>query len=310
MALSDARREGFFVAAMKRDSIAIIGLGKVGTALGFLLRSAGYEIEAVSDFSPESLIQGVEFTGGKAFADASLAASEADTIFITTWDDAIETTCEEISQKGAIQPGDKVVHVSGAGGLDILDSARKCGAYVASIHPLQSFADARSAIKNLPGSTFGITANDEIYDWAVEIVTALGGTHFAVAEEDKPLHHAAACMASNYLVTLMSIVEGIYQSLGLKDVEARNAFWPLVRGTITNIEKKGIAPSLTGPIARGDIGTVKKHLSVFHSRYPSLLPIYREMGLFTADIGRKNETLSEERFEEIKTLLREEQNDE
>jgi predicted short-subunit dehydrogenase-like oxidoreductase (DUF2520 family) len=295
---------------MKRDSIAIIGLGKVGTALGFLLKSAGYEIAAVSDVSPESLIGGVEFTGGTAFADASEAANEADTIFITTCDDAIETTCEEISQKGAIHPGDKVVHVSGAGGLDILDSARKCGAYVASIHPLQSFADTKNAIENLPGSTFGITANDEIYDWAVEIVTALGGTHFSVAEEDKPLHHAAACMASNYLVTLMSIVEEIYQSLGLKDDTAMKAFWPLVQGTIKNIEKKGIAPSLTGPIARGDIGTVRKHLRFFHSRNPSLLPLYREMGLFTADIGRNNKTLSEKKFEEIKTLLREEQNDE
>jgi predicted short-subunit dehydrogenase-like oxidoreductase (DUF2520 family) len=295
---------------MKRDSIAIIGLGKVGTALGFLLRSAGYEIAAVSDVSPESLIGGVEFTGGTAFADASEAANEADTIFITTCDDAIETTCEEISQKGAIHPGDKVVHVSGAGGLDILDSARKCGAYVASIHPLQSFADTKNAIENLTGSTFGITANDEIYDWAVEIVTALGGTHFSVAEEDKPLHHAAACIASNYFVTLMSIVEEIYQSLGLKDDTAMKAFWPLVQGTIKNIEKKGIAPSLTGPIARGDIGTVRKHLRFFHSRNPSLLPLYREMGLFTADIGRNNKTLSEKKFEEIKTLLREEQNDE
>ncbi|MBW2637332.1 MAG: NAD(P)-binding domain-containing protein [Deltaproteobacteria bacterium] len=173
---------------MKRDSIAIIGLGKVGTALGFLLRSAGYEIAAVSDASPESLIKGVEFTGGKAFADASLAATEADTIFITTWDDAIETTCEEISQKGALHPGNKVVHVSGAGGLDILDSARKCGTYVASIHPLQSFADTRSAIENLPGSTFGITADDEIYDWAVEIVTALGGTHGIKLSRDPHEH--------------------------------------------------------------------------------------------------------------------------
>jgi predicted short-subunit dehydrogenase-like oxidoreductase (DUF2520 family) len=309
MALSDLKREGFFI-PMKKDSIAIIGLGKVGTALGFLLSSAGYEIAAVSDVSPESLIRGVEFTGGTTFADASLAASEANTIFITTWDDAIETTCENISQKDAISPGDKVIHVSGAGGLDLLDSARKCGAYVASIHPLQSFADTKSAIENLPGSTFGITANDEIYDWAVEIVTALGGTHFAVAEADKPLHHGAACMASNYLVTLMSIVEEIYQSLGLKDDRAMKAFWPLVQGTIKNIEKKGIAPSLTGPIARGDIGTVEKHLKVLHSKHPSLLPLYREMGLFTADIGLHNKTLSEERAQEIKTLLREEQNDE
>jgi predicted short-subunit dehydrogenase-like oxidoreductase (DUF2520 family) len=309
MALSDLKREGFFI-AMKRDSIAIIGLGKVGTALGFLLRSAGYVITAVSDVSPESLIKGVEFTGGKALADASQAATVADTIFITTWDDAIEKTCEEISQKGGINPGDKVVHVSGAGGLDILDSARKHGAYVASIHPLQSFADTKNAIENLPGSTFGITANDEIYDWAVEIVTALGGTHFAVLDKDKPLHHAAACIASNYFVTLMCIVEGIYQSLGLKDEDAMKAFWPLVKGTIKNIENKGITQSLTGPIARGDIGTLKKHIRVFHSKYPSLLPLYREMGIFTADIGLQNKTLSEKKAQEIKTLLREERNNE
>jgi len=295
---------------MERDSIAIIGLGKVGSALGFLLRSAGYEIVAVSDVSPESLARGIEFTGGKACDDAALAAAEADTIFITTLDDAIETTCNELSQKGAVNPGDKVVHVSGAAGLDILDSARRCGAYVASIHPLQSFADRENAIANLPGSTFGITADEKIYDWATEVVTALGGTYFSVAEEDKPLHHAAACMASNYLVTLMSIVEEIYQSLGLKDDRAMRAFWPLVKGTIKNIEKKGVLPSLTGPIARGDSGTVEKHLKVLRSKHPSLLPLYREMGLFTADIGFHNTTLSNERVHEIKTLLREEQNDE
>jgi predicted short-subunit dehydrogenase-like oxidoreductase (DUF2520 family) len=278
----------------------------VGSALGFLLRSAGYEVAAVSDVSPESLKTGIKFTGGKAFPDSYRAASVANTIFITTWDDAIETTCQEISRRGAIRPGDKVVHVSGVGGLDILDSAKEAGAFVASIHPLQSFADTKNAIENLPGSTFGITANDEIYEWAAEIVTALGGTYFPVAEEDKPLHHAAACMASNYLVTLMSIVEQIYQSLGLEGDKAVKAFWPLVRGTIKNIESKGVAPSLTGPIARGDIGTLKKHLKVFHSKCPSLLPLYREMGIFTADIGLQNKTLSEERVQEIKTLLREE----
>jgi predicted short-subunit dehydrogenase-like oxidoreductase (DUF2520 family) len=295
---------------MKKESIAIIGLGKVGTALGFLLRSAGHEIIAVSDASPEALRKGVEITGGKSFHDSSLAASMAETIFITVWDDAIESVCNEICESGAVHPKNRVVHVSGAGGLDLLEAAKKSGAFVASIHPLQSFADTEGAIENIPGSTFGITSQEEIAGWAAQIVKDLGGTSFFVSERDKPLYHAAACIASNYLITLMNIVEEMYKSIGFSDDKAIKAFWPLVKGTVKNIENKGTAPSLTGPISRGDIGTIKKHLRVFQSTYPALLNLYKEMGIFTVNIGLSNKTLSEEKAEEIKSLLRKETNNE
>ena len=88
-----------------------------------------------------------------------------------------------------------------------------------------------------------------------------GGRPFLVSGEDKALYHAAACMASNYLVTLMFLVEEIYGRIGLSREEAIRAFWPLVKGTFVNIESKGTIASLTGPIARGDGGTVRKHLS-------------------------------------------------
>jgi predicted short-subunit dehydrogenase-like oxidoreductase (DUF2520 family) len=287
-----------------RDSVAIIGLGKVGTAVGYLLKSAGYQIVAVADISPENLRQGQEYTGGQAFSDAAEAAFSAECILITTGDDAIAPTCEEISRGGGITPGKKVIHMSGAGRLDILAAASRAGAYVASIHPLQSFAHVEGAIKNIPGSMFGITADEAIKDWSVRFVRDLGGNPFFITEKDKPLYHAAACLASNYLTTLMHTAEEIYTSLGVDQKEALRAFWPLVRGTMNNIESKGTVDALTGPIARGDAGTIEKHLKAFRERLPRLLPFYCIMGMETVEVGLKKKTLTPDNAEIIKNLLK------
>ena len=289
---------------MKNDTIAIIGLGKVGTAVGYLLRQAGYKISAVADRSTRALKNGIGYTGGTACSDPLQASLLADSIFITTTDDLIESVCTEISEGGGCGPGKKVVHMSGAGGLDILETARKSGANIASIHPLQSFVDITGVIENIPGSTFGITAEEAINDWAIQVVRDLGGIPFFVSEEDKPLYHAAACMASNYLVTLMHMVEGVYRYLGIDADEAVRSFWPLVKGTMKNMEDRGTEKSLTGPIARGDIGTIHRHLDVLKNKMPALLNLYCEMGLFTVDIGLKNDTLSEDRADDIKSLLK------
>ena len=286
-----------------KDSIAIIGLGKVGTAAGFLLRSAGYAIVAIASRSASSIEQALPYTGGEAFFSLSEAASRAECILITVGDDVIAPVCKEIAGGGGIKPNNKVIHTSGAGGLDLLDAARRAGAHVASIHPIQSFADVKGAIESIPGSTFGITADDEIKDWSAKMVRDLGGIPFFVPEAAKPLYHAAACMASNYLVTLMHTVEAIYSSLGLTGEEAIQAFWPLVKGTIKNIETKGTILSLTGPISRGDVGTIEKHLQALREKLPAFLPAYCAMGILTVDLGLAKRTLSADKAEIIKKLL-------
>lgn len=287
-----------------RDSIAIIGLGKVGTAVGYLLKSAGYRIVATSGRSLENLCSGVKYTGGQVFTNPAEAASLAECILITTSDDAIASVCEEIVLRGAVTAGKKVIHMSGGGGLDLLQAARRAGAHVASIHPLQSFANVEGAIKSIPGSTFGITADEAINNWSVRMVRDLGGTPFFIAEEDKPLYHAAACLASNYLTTLMYTVEEIYLSLGMDQTEALNAFWPLVRGTMNNLETKGAIQALTGPIARGDAGTIEKHLTAIREKMPLLLPFYCIMGMQTVELGLKKKTLRPDRAEIIRNLLK------
>jgi predicted short-subunit dehydrogenase-like oxidoreductase (DUF2520 family) len=290
---------------IQKDSVAILGVGKVGTAVGFFLRKAGYPIAAVAARSGASASRGADFTGGAVFEDYGEAALRGRFILITTVDDAIAPVCEWIARRGAVGPGKKVVHMSGACGLDVLRSAKDAGASVACIHPIQSFADVRSAIENIPGSSFGVTADVEIERWALQVVQDLGGRAFLIADGDKPLYHAAACMASNYLVTLMHLVEDIYQRIGLGRDDALQAFWPLVRGTIRNIETKGTVQSLTGPISRGDIGTVKKHLTTFGEKVPELDDLYRALGLRAVDVGFKKGTLSPDKAQAIKTLLME-----
>ncbi len=288
-----------------KENVAIIGLGKTGTAIGYLLRRAGYPIVAVTCRSPSSLRDRIRYTGGKAFdAEANAeAASLATCIFIATPDDTVSSVCSAIAQQGGFKPGDKVIHLSGAGGLDLLETARRAGAAVACIHPIQSFADVEAAIRNIPSSTFGITADEAIGEWSAELVRTLGGIPFYVPEAIKPLYHAAACMASNYLTTLIHMAEETYLSLGLSRDEAISAFWPLVLGTLRNIETRGSVQALTGPISRGDAGTIEQHIRVLREKLPAYLPAYCSMGLLTVDLAVEKGTLSKEKAETIKALL-------
>lgn len=287
----------------RKDSIAIIGVGKVGTAIGSLLRSAGYRIAAVCDHSQEAVQRAYYYTGAKFCELSSLASANADCIIISTVDDAIASVCDELLQQGIIRPGLKVIHLSGAGGLDILHSASQHCALVASIHPVQSFADVETAIKNIPGSVFGITADPDIKEWSMNFVNDLGGVPVFVSDEDKPLYHAAACMASNYFASLLFIVTDLYQNLGLKNEDCAHAYLPLVRGTLSNIQAHGPVDALTGPIARGDVGTIEKHIKVIGEKIPRYLAVYKDLALVTIDIALLKGSITENKARAMKKIL-------
>lgn len=290
----------------KRETFAIIGLGKVGTAVGFLMRKAGYEITTVADISEEALKRGHPYTGGYATNNVAEAASLADVVIITTMDDEIAPTCDKIASEGVIRERQKYLHMSGAGSLSLLESARKAGAQTACVHPLQSFASVAGAIENIPGSTFGITAsNREMELWAQDFVHNLGGVPFFIADgEEKTLYHVAACVASNYLTTLLHLVTKIYLSLGMEEEMTIKSILPLIRGTVRNIEEKGTVQALTGPIARGDTGTVKNHLAVLEKSMSDILPLYRLLGLATVRIAEEKGTAKAKNLKAIEALLK------
>ena len=285
------------------NNFTIIGLGMVGTAIGYLLKKAGYEIVAVFDKSPSALKRAKLYIGSKAFSTPHEALHKADFILITTPDDIISSVCREIALSPAIK-GKFVFHMSGAGGLDLLEVARKAGAIIASIHPLQSFSSVDQAIQNIPGSYFGITADKKAGMIAKKIVRDLGGIPFLISDEQKPLYHAAACFASNYLVSLMSVVESIYQVIGLDEKEAKKAYLPLVYGSLRNIERSGSIHALTGPIARGDFGTLQKHLAAINETLPQYSSLYRSLGLIALQVARQKGSLNKRQAKKINDLLK------
>lgn len=282
---------------------AVIGTGMVGTAIGFLLKKAGYKVISVCDKSPTALKRAASYTGGKPFLNPQDAIQEADCILITTPDDLIASACGDVALSPSLK-GKFVFHMSGAGGLDLLETARKAGASVASIHPLQSFSSIDQAIKNIPGSYFGVTADKKALKPAKNIVRNLRGIPIVISPDQKPLYHAAACFASNYLVSLMNVVESIYQSIGISEKDAKKAYLPLVYGSLKNIEKSGSVSALTGPIARGDSGTIKKHLSAFDKNLRQYSSLYSSLGLMTVKVARKKGTLNAGQAKKIHALLK------
>jgi predicted short-subunit dehydrogenase-like oxidoreductase (DUF2520 family) len=268
-----------------------------------LLKNAGYKVIAIADKSPAALKRALPYTSGKAFRKPQEAAQEADCILITTPDDAISSACQEIALCQAIK-GKFVFHMSGAGGLDLLESANKAGAAIASIHPLQSFSSIDQAIKNIPGSYFGITADKKAQLPAKDIVRDLGGIPLFISSGQKPLYHAAACLASNYLVSLMNAVESIYRAIGLNEKDAKTAYLPLVYGSLKNIEKSGSISSLTGPIARGDFGTINKHIMAINKNLPQYSSLYSSLGLITVKVAQQKGTLNAGQAKKMNAILK------
>jgi len=228
-------------------------------------------------------------------------ADNAEFVFITTPDDTIAQVAAELQW----HPGQSVVHCSGADSTDILESARECGAHVGGFHPLQTFASVAHAIDNIPGSTFAIEAEEPLLSKLIEMASALEGSWVRLGAGDKVLYHAAAVVACNYFVTLVKLSTDLWQTFGVSSEKATKALLPLLRGTLNNIDKVGLPNCLTGPIARGDIGTIMKHLDALERAAPEILSTYRELGLQTIPIALAKGKIDDQRAKELGTLLKE-----
>ena len=285
-------------------SVSIIGAGVVGTAVGYLLRQKGYTVDAVVSRDRAKAVKAVRFIGeGKAGDDPVEAAKGSDWVFITTPDRAIKETCEKIAAGGGFENGALAIHLSGALSSGELSSARKNGARVLSIHPIQSLASVEQAVKNLPGSYFSMEGDPDAMSDGRDIVAALGGMLVVIPSEQKALYHAGAAVASNYLVTVVDYAITIFESLGMEREEALKAVLPLVRGTVNNIERVGVPGALTGPIARGDVDTIEGHISVLTTKLPKMVRLYCELGKHAVVVGVAKGTISREEGDRLLDVL-------
>ncbi|HEX79442.1 MAG TPA: DUF2520 domain-containing protein [Dehalococcoidia bacterium] len=280
--------------------IGFIGAGTVATALATSLNIKGFPVTAVSSRSLESARRLARVIKDcKPCSNNQETADNVELVFITTPDDVIAPVASQLKW----HTGQYVVHCSGAHSTEIIESARKAGATVGVFHPLQTFAITSQPTDNIPGTTFTIEADEPLLGILKSMATALRGRYIEIKPDDKVIYHTAAVFACNYLVTLVKIATDLWQNFGIPREQAIKALIPILRGTINNIDTIGIPRCLTGPIARGDTGTVSKHLSALQKTTPNLVSTYRELGLKTIPIARAKGKIDDRQAEELEALL-------
>lgn len=287
---------------LRKRKIVIIGAGSLGTALPLLLSGRGVKIAGIAG---RSLSPSLRKTAAKLhappFADPRQAAATGDLILLAVPDDAIQTLCQTISE-GGIKRGGLVGHFSGALPSSILSSAQKSGGIIFSLHPIGSFPSPALALERLQRIPWTFEGMREALPYARALVTLLGGSLAIISKEAKPLYHAACCIASNYLVTLLSLAGTLLQKGGMRE-DSHTLLLPLVEGTLGNIEEAGPVAALTGPLSRGDEATIRLHLSLLKKHAPELLPLYSSLGVATLELVKKQRILPARRVRALKELL-------
>jgi predicted short-subunit dehydrogenase-like oxidoreductase (DUF2520 family) len=298
------------VTSAHQKTVAIIGAGRLGGAIGRLLSQAKYRIVAVTGRTRRSASAAARFAGaGEPLTDIARAAASADIVLITTPDREIRAVCERISRGEGFRRGVLVVHASGANSLELLDAARQAGARRAVMHPLQSVPSREQGVANLPGSFYRIEADPGTLRCVRAMVRALGGRELVLPRwrsdpESAAIYHAGAVAASNYLVTLLDFAVRHLQTLGADRLQALQALLPLVRGTLANVERLGIPQALTGPIARGDAQTITGHIAALRQRAPELLELYLHLARQTIPLAQERGGLTDRAAEELLRIVR------
>jgi len=175
---------------------------------------------------------------------------------------------------------------------------------VGVFHPLQSYASVNQAIENTPGSTFALEAEEPLLTTLIDIAIAIGGHWIELKASDMAAYHTAAVIAGNYLTTLVKSAADLWQTFSISPGQATQALLPLLRGTLHNIDALGIPLCLTGPIARGDTGTIEKHIDTLQRLAPHLLTTYKELGLQTIPIALAKGKINEHQAREIGAILK------
>jgi len=238
--------------------VAIVGAGRVGCSIGLALLARGHRIVAASVANKESARRVLDTLGAVPIVSPDEATSSANVVVCAVPDDALEEVVGLLAR--GLQPDAVLIHTSGISGTDVLTP---CGPNVAAIHPAQTIPEPTT---DLAGVYFGVTAQPHMAAWADWFVTELGGTAVAVPEEERVLYHAALSMASNFAVTLAGDAAELLGDPAM--------IGPLVAQSVENVSRFGADRALTGPIVRGDAGTVRKHLAALTANAPHLLEVY------------------------------------
>jgi predicted short-subunit dehydrogenase-like oxidoreductase (DUF2520 family) len=260
--------------------IGVIGAGRVGGVVGATLARAGHRVVAASGVSAASLGRIRRLLPEAAVRPAHEVPRGVDLVLLAVPDDALGPVVAGLAETGALAPGQILAHTSGAHGLDVLAPATAIGAYPLALHPAMTFTGHATDVERLAGISYGVTASPQLRPLATRLVADLGGTPEWIEESARPLYHAALVHGANHLVTLVNESMDRLRDAGVLHPE--RVLGPLLKAALDNVLRHGDA-ALTGPVARGDAGTIARHLAVLEATAPDSVAAYLALARRTAD---------------------------
>lgn len=262
-------------------SVGIVSAGRVGAVLGAALADAGYRISGAAGRSSANLARMATLLPGVPVRGPADVARDAQLVIMSVPDDALGPLVAELAGAGAYHPGQIVAHTSGAHGTAVLAPAVESGARPLALHPAMTFAGRLADLERLrKGISFGVTAPADVRPFAQRLVEELGGIAEWIDEENRVLYHAALAHGANHLVTLVNEALDRLRDAGV--VHPERVLDPLLSAALDNALRLGDA-ALTGPVSRGDAGTVAHHLDALEARAPESVPAYLALARRTAD---------------------------
>ncbi len=280
--------------------IGFIGAGRLAKTLARLCSSRGLSVSAIASRNATHAKVLAAQVSGCSGVSAQRVADTCDLIFITTTDNAIQAIADAIRWR----PGTFVVHCSGATEVDVLHKAVTDGAFIGGFHPLQSFADPDSAMQSLAGCTITIEAEEPgLNEILVKIAERLNCRVNRLPPGARPLYHAAAGYASQFVNVLLKQAAVIWSSWGATENDAIHALMPLVRGTLASIEQLGPVASMPGPVSRGDAGSVAKHVNALAAKDPVMLHLYSALCNETVSMALESGRINTEQAAALRALL-------
>ena len=283
-----------------KPRIAFIGAGRVSGVLAVAFREAGWDVTAIASRDQGRRERFTQLVPGvRAFADPPNVLDEADLIFLTVPDDAIAGVAGALH----LYSGQALVHTSGALPASVLEPAMAAGTSVGSFHPLVAFADHERALADLAGSTVAVEGDESLLPLLGDLAESIGAKPVTLPEGGKTAYHAAAMMAAGGVVGLLDAIATVAKGAGLDEKSALAVYVPLARQALANAERLGIDAALTGPLLRGDVGTLRDHLQTLKERAPDAVPLYVAVARREVAIARRRRALDEQKTAEIEALL-------
>jgi predicted short-subunit dehydrogenase-like oxidoreductase (DUF2520 family) len=287
---------------MSLPDISLIGTGALGSTLIQALAAQGYPIKGIYNRTKaraQQLAQKMDVDQYGEFPNSTQELGEV--IFLTVSDETISQLTRRLSKLSDSLTGYTVIHCSGNESAELLDPLRRKGAVVASFHPLQTFT-GQSEAQDFQNIYFSLQGDPESFPILRNVAESLGAQTLEVNADQKSQLHAAAVFASNYLVSLLQTSVDVGAGEGLAPSDVKEALLPLVRTSLKNVSDQSMIEALSGPVKRGDIATIKKHLSLL-SESPELKKLYCMLGLQTVKLVEGSEKLPEKKLIQLKRLF-------